>query len=374
MTAPRLEARSRRRCRRGRRRAGRPGHRLAPAPAGPAVPGAGGAAELGHSWRSRWDSLRLFTPAAVRRACPACRSRRRPTPTRARSAVADYLQAYAAAFDLPVELNARVTALQPHRRRLPGQHRRPDVHRPAGGRGHRTVPDPVRPTGGRRAGRLGDPDAQRRLPQPAGPARRTGAGRRRRQLRPPDRRGAGRAPGRSTLSVGSTNPPTLPQRLLGRDLFWWLTRLGLMRVTGRAPGSAAGCRPAASSSSAPAGAACSGPASASGRGWSTPTGARSGSPTAAAARSTSCVWATGYRPGLLLDRRPRRAARRPRRHRRGVTDVPGLYFLGLSWQHTRGSALLGFVADDASHIADRVAADRTATASDEAPTAPQASD
>jgi putative flavoprotein involved in K+ transport len=34
-----------------------------------------------------------------------------------------------------------------------------------------------------------------------------------------------------------------------------------------------------------------------------------------------------------------------------VTAVPGLYFLGLSWQHTRGSALLGFVADDAAFIA-----------------------
>jgi len=32
-----------------------------------------------------------------------------------------------------------------------------------------------------------------------------------------------------------------------------------------------------------------------------------------------------------------------------VTDVPGLYFLGLPWQHTRGSALLGFVRDDAAH-------------------------
>ena len=38
-------------------------------------------------------------------------------------------------------------------------------------------------------------------------------------------------------------------------------------------------------------------------------------------------------------------------HRRGVTDVPGLYFLGLSWQHTRGSALLGFVHDDAAYLA-----------------------
>ena len=38
-------------------------------------------------------------------------------------------------------------------------------------------------------------------------------------------------------------------------------------------------------------------------------------------------------------------------HRRGVSVAPGLYFLGLSWQHTRGSALLGFVGDDAAHVA-----------------------
>jgi putative flavoprotein involved in K+ transport len=32
------------------------------------------------------------------------------------------------------------------------------------------------------------------------------------------------------LSIAATYP-MLPQRLAGRDLFWWLTRLGLMRVT-----------------------------------------------------------------------------------------------------------------------------------------------
>ena len=42
-------------------------------------------------------------------------------------------------------------------------------------------------------------------------------------------------------------------------------------------------------------------------------------------------------------------------HRRGVTAVPGLYFLGLPWQHTRGSALLGWVKDDAAYIAERIA-------------------
>jgi putative flavoprotein involved in K+ transport len=42
-------------------------------------------------------------------------------------------------------------------------------------------------------------------------------------------------------------------------------------------------------------------------------------------------------------------------HRRGVTTVPGLYFLGLPWQHTRGSALLGWVEDDAQYIAAEIA-------------------
>ena len=37
-----------------------------------------------------------------------------------------------------------------------------------------------------------------------------------------------------------------------------------------------------------------------------------------------------------------------------MTDVPGLYFLGLSWQHTRGSALIGWVKDDAEFIAAQI--------------------
>ena len=42
------------------------------------------------------------------------------------------------------------------------------------------------------------------------------------------------------------------------------------------------------------------------------------------------------------------------RHRRGVTDQTGLYFLGLQWQYTRGSALLGFVSDASRYIAQQI--------------------
>jgi hypothetical protein len=38
-----------------------------------------------------------------------------------------------------------------------------------------------------------------------------------------------------------------------------------------------------------------------------------------------------------------------------VTEIPGLYFLGLPWQHTRGSALLGWVKDDARYISEQSA-------------------
>ena len=68
------------------------------------------------------------------------------------------------------------------------------------------------------------------------------------------------------------------------------------------------------------------------------------------------IWTTGYRPDYSwIDLHVFDPDRRLR-HRRGVTDVPGLYFLGLTWQHTRGSALLGWVKDDAEFIAERIAA------------------
>ena len=67
------------------------------------------------------------------------------------------------------------------------------------------------------------------------------------------------------------------------------------------------------------------------------------------------VWATGYRPDYAWMHIPGVVQEGHVVQRRGVTEVPGLYFLGLSWQYTRGSALLGFVNDDAAYLADRIA-------------------
>jgi putative flavoprotein involved in K+ transport len=67
------------------------------------------------------------------------------------------------------------------------------------------------------------------------------------------------------------------------------------------------------------------------------------------------VWATGYRPDFSwIDVASVRDERGGIVHRRGVTHAPGLFFIGLTWQYTRGSALIGFVGDDAAFIAGRI--------------------
>jgi putative flavoprotein involved in K+ transport len=68
------------------------------------------------------------------------------------------------------------------------------------------------------------------------------------------------------------------------------------------------------------------------------------------------IWATGYRPDYSWIKLPVFDEDGRLRHRRGVTHVPGLYFLGLTWQYTRGSALIGWVQEDAEFIAERIAA------------------
>src|SRR5947207_431969 len=68
------------------------------------------------------------------------------------------------------------------------------------------------------------------------------------------------------------------------------------------------------------------------------------------------IWATGYRSDYSWIDPPVFDDRGLPVHRRGVTESPGLYFLGLTWQHTRGSALIGWVKDDAEYMAERIGA------------------
>ena len=46
-------------------------------------------------------------------------------------------------------------------------------------------------------------------------------------------------------------------------------------------------------------------------------------------------------------------------HRGGITDIPGLYFLGLQWLSKMNSSFLSGVGDDAADLAEHIAARRS---------------
>jgi len=307
--------------------------------------------EVGHVWRSRWDSLKLFTPSQY----DALPGMAFPAPADTyptKDPVAEYLQAYANAFDLPIRLNARVTRLsqtddgfEVHTAEETYQARQVVV-----ATGPFQVPFVPPPGAKLDASVTQVHSADYRNPQalPEGPVLVVGGGNSGFQIA--EELAATRT---VDLSIATTYP-MLPQRRAGRDLFWWLTRLGLMRVT---VDSRLGRR-------------------ASRREFIIGTNRRRLEragvrfrPRLVDAEGRTVrfadhrlledvgvvVWATGYRSDYAWIDIPGVVREGHVVHRRGVTEVPGLYFLGLSWQHTRGSALLGFVNDDAAYLADRIA-------------------
>jgi putative flavoprotein involved in K+ transport len=325
--------------------------------------------ETGHTWRSRWDSLTLFTPAQ-HDALPGMPFPGRPDTYPTKDPVADYLQAYAAAFNLPVRLNARVTHLS---KTTEGFEigTQADVFRArqvvvAAG----PFQTPFIPLAAQRLDGAVTQlhSAGYRNPQalPPGPVLVVGGGNSGFQIAE-ELAAAGR---RVDLSI-ATKQPVLPQRLADKDLFWWLTHLGLMRVStesrlGRRMSSrdfiigssrrrlqkkGVRFRPRLT-----------------GAGGRTAQFADGGTLDAGVV-----IWATGYRPDYSWIDIPGVVQDGQVTHRRGVTEVPGLYFLGLTWQHTRGSALLGFVNDDAAYLAGHIAAHQRATSAALAGSAPRAS-
>jgi putative flavoprotein involved in K+ transport len=310
------------------------------------------AGDIGHSWRTRWDSLTLFTPAQY----DALPGMAFPLPANTypgKDAVADFLSEYAAVLDLPVRLRTRVTALHKvdgefevrsndqvyraaHVVVATGPFQVPYV--PAAGAGFDASVTQVHSSAYR------NPDGL-----PDGPVLVVGGGNSGLQIA--EELVATRD---VTVSVDK-RAPALPQRLFGRDLFWWLTRLGVMRVstatrlgrrlqsrgefvigTNRRRLAKAGVQ-------------------------FRPRLVGSDGHTARFADGTNrevavVLWATGYRSDYSWISIPGAVTDESVAHRRGVTPIPGLYVLGLPWQHTRGSALLGFVADDAAYLADRIAA------------------
>ena len=309
------------------------------------------AEHVAQQWRGRWDSLKLFTSrrydSLPGRAFPGA-----PDGYPSRDEVATYLDAYAQTFDLPVRLETDVQALRRDGDGFVLQTSSGDVL--AGQVVVATGPfqEPRVPAF---ASSLSDDVVQfhsTRYRNPADlPSGRTlvvGGGNTGYQIA--EELAADRE---VHLAVGTRQAP-LPQRLLGRDLFWWLTKTGLInKSVDTKVGKRASGRDDTLVGSSPRKAKRQGitmrprATGASGRTVTFSDGSD--------LQVEGVVWATGFTSDYSWIDAPITDKGGRVSHRRGQTDIPGLYMLGMPWQYTRGSALLGWVKDDAQFVAQRIA-------------------
>ena len=316
------------------------------------------AEELGAAWRRRWDSLKLFTPVRYS-SLPGLRFPGDPDSYPTRDQVVAYLTGYARRFELPVELASPVRAV----RRSNGGYSVELDDRTYGAEqvviatGPFQLPFVPPIADGLDAEVMQLHTSAYRSPAgiPEGTVLVVGGGNSGFQIAEELSNSH-----QVHLSIGSRQTP-LPQRLLGRDLFWYLEATGLIRKTRKSRiGRRLEGRDTLIGSS---------PRAIRVRGVELRPRAvgASGSTlifddgTTLEARTV--IWATGFRLDHSWIEVPVFDAGGGPIHERGVTRSPGLYFLGLTWQHTRGSALIGWVKDDAAHIARAISACRPAATS-----------
>jgi putative flavoprotein involved in K+ transport len=302
------------------------------------------------AWRERWDSLTLFTPRRFS-ALPGLAFPGDPDGYPTRDEVISYLDRYAEIFELPIEFNneVRKVSREPDGFVIEGDGQTVSADQVVIATGPFQTPfvpklseklEPavwqVHSTGYRQPGDV-----------PDGAVLVVGGGNTGFQIAKELS-----ATHKVVLSVGSKQKP-LPQRIAGRDLFWWLTKTHLLSTTVESRlGSKLQHRDTLIGSS---------PRELKRR-YGVEFKPRA---TDALGRTVSfedggelqveaVIWATGYRPDYSWIDLPILAESGRPRHRRGVTHAPGLYFLGLTWQWTRGSALIGWVKDDAEFLAERI--------------------
>jgi putative flavoprotein involved in K+ transport len=323
------------------------------------------AEEHAAAWRARWDSLKLFTPARYS-GLPGLPFPGDPDAYPGRDDVVAYLNEYASQFTLPVVLGSRVRSVRQAEGRylveVDGRSYMADQVVVATGPFQAPFVPPIAEQLGQDVVQLHSTRYRAPADLPDGPVLVVGGGNTGFQIA--EELSATRE---VHLSIGSRQTP-LPQRILGRDLFWYLEKTGAMRKsTETRMGRRLKGRDTLIGSNP--------------RTLRNRHGVRLHPRAAEASERTirfsdgsaldvgAVIWATGFRHDHSWIAVPIFDDRRRIVHRRGVTASPGLYFLGLTWQYTRGSALIGWVGYDAAYIADQIKTfhtDRTLRAAGEA--------
>jgi len=307
---------------------------------------------VGQAWRSRWDSLELFTIAQY---CelPELRFPGRRGRFPSKDEMADYIEDYAREHQLPVRLETSVSALKP---------------RPEGGyllatnQGDYTADHVIVATGAFRVQYT--PPLAEKLDQDVY------------QVHTGSYHNPGDIPGRDVLVVGAANSgaqiatelagthrvtlaqgsplPHFGRKFLFKGLHWWGDKLGLIgkplegerdRLHKKTILVGASLQKLAKRSGMELAARA---VDAGGRTVHFEDGAK--------ADFDAVVWATGFRWDYRWIDAPVFTEIGMPEHYRGVTDAEGLYFLGMQCQYSYGSGLIWWVKFDAEYLVRQIAA------------------
>ncbi|WP_299666978.1 NAD(P)/FAD-dependent oxidoreductase [uncultured Polaribacter sp.] len=306
--------------------------------------------ETGAPWLKRWDSLKLFTPSEFNN-LPGMDFPHEKGHYADKYEVAKYLKSYVSKFKIPIEFNHKIKALKKENGvfKLESDRKKFEAknviiatgpfHKPFTPSCHTKISKEIIQI---HSEYYKSPDQLQK-----GPILAVGAGDSGVQILNEISK-----TGKLVYFSGNTNITSIPQEILGKTLWWWFRKTGFLTVhkyswighklsKGGQPVIGTNAKEIFKKKNV----TCVGR-------------------TVDASDQTiifekqkntdikNIVWATGFKPnfnwieGVELDE-----SHYPKNYR-GVSAIEGLYFLGLPWLYTRGSATLGGVKRDAKYLSN----------------------
>ncbi|CAM1333790.1 flavin-containing monooxygenase [Tenacibaculum aestuariivivum] len=307
--------------------------------------------EVGASWLNRWDSLKLFTPTEYNH-LPGLKFDAPKGYYPTKIDVSNYFKKYVTEFKIPIQLDTLVTSVKKSETGFCVAYKDGEIQTKnvivATGPFHIPYTPPCHTKISESVLQIHSNFYKSKNQLQKGDALVVGAGDSGYQILDEISKDGTR----TVYFSGNTNVKSLPQQFLGKTLWWWFTLIGFLsyskyswigkkinssiqpvigtnvkEILSRKNVIAVGRTKTASN-----------------------TDITFEKETISSIKNI--VWATGYRPNfswiesLELDKDGY-----PKNYR-GVSTIDGLYFIGLPWMFTRGSATLGGVSKDANYLAD----------------------
>ncbi|MGB1308165.1 MAG: flavin-containing monooxygenase, partial [Oceanihabitans sp.] len=308
--------------------------------------------EIGASWLNRWDSLKLFTPTEYNH-LPGMDFPSKKGYYPDKYEVAAYLKSYVEKFNIPINFNQKITALKKEKETFILKSETESFKAKnvivATGPFHKPFTPAFHTKISKEITQIHSEHYKNPEQLQDGDTLVVGAGDSGVQILDEISNS-----NRKVYFSGDTNITSIPQEILGKTLWWWFKKIGFLSVSKYSYiGSKLrkGGQPII--------------------GTDVKTLLKKQNVTCVGrtldANNTelhfekgtfknikNIVWATGFKPnfewieGVTLN-----DFKYPKNYR-GVSDVKGLYFLGLPWLYTRGSATLGGVKKDAKFLSNYI--------------------